>query len=76
MQFMDIAFFVLNVPENDRIGRTGILACGTDFIGTKLAIAFGLGLDLGTLNSLHAVGALFHDTPTADGDLWIHHHAL
>ena len=52
-------FVIVQVAKLNRLGRTGILAGGRDFVGSNRSVAFGLGLDLGVLNSLHTDRCIF-----------------
>src|SRR5262245_60208061 len=65
---VDPALAVGQVAKNDRPGRAGRLARGHD-LPVPDRPADTLGLDLGGPDALHAVGALFHHPPLADGDL-------
>jgi len=73
---VDITFFVLDVTKHNCLRWTCVLASRFDFVRTDFPVAFGLGFDLGVLDSLHTVGALFHNPATADCHFRIHHHAL
>ena len=71
MLLADQAVPVVQVPEDDRSGRTCILASRSDIPVMNLAIASRSGVDLAVLNPLNAVGAFFHNTTPANGDLGV-----
>src|SRR5690606_33679853 len=60
----DGALGILDVAEDDRLGRAGLFtgnldgAVGDEHVGGRAG--GGLALDLGLLDALDAVGALFH----------------
>src|SRR6202041_190302 len=60
------------ISEHNRFGRAGALARRNDLAVADQAIFF-LGPDLGSIDSLHAVGALLHHSAAAHGDVRIAH---
>src|SRR3984885_8734709 len=56
-----LAVGIVDIPEHDRFGRAGALARCDDLAVADQAILF-LGPDLCRIDSLHAVGALLHDS--------------
>ena len=72
----DFGFLVVQVTELDRLSWTCVLASGSDFVRSDLAIAFCFRLDLCVLNSLHAVSTLFHHAAAANGNFRVHHQVL
>ncbi len=68
---------VVEVAEDDRVGRAGLLAGGTISPSRSVAV-LALGLDLRRLDPLHAVGALLHHAAEAHGDVGVvlHLHRL
>ena len=71
MLLADQTVLVVQVPEDNRAGRTCILARRSDIPVVNLAIASRSSVDLAVLHPLNAVGAFFHDTTSANGDLGI-----
>src|ERR1039458_7244092 len=61
---------VVDIPEDNGFGGAGGLACGLDFAIPHLAALF-FRVDLGGIDSLHAVRTLFHDAAAAHGDVGI-----
>src|SRR5439155_3900526 len=68
--FRYAAIGVVEVAENNRFGRTGLLARRQNLAVAHLP-AFFLRVDLGFVNTLHAVSTLLHDTARAHGHVGI-----
>src|SRR4051794_9480731 len=64
---------VVDVAEDDRLCRTGLLACRPELAVAKLAMILVLRAVLGLRDALDAEGALFHDPAGADRDIRIPH---
>ena len=71
----DITFLVMQIAEFDRLRRTCILASAGNFVWSNRS-SFVFRLDFRILDSLDAVRAFFHYTPTSDCHFWIHHQVL
>ena len=78
LQLGDAAFFVVDVAEDDRLRRAGLLAGGLqravddrrfDAVGDAVL----LRVDAGVVDPLDAVGALLHDAAVADGHFGVAH---
>src|SRR4029078_9815423 len=67
-----LAVRVVDVAEDDRVGRTRGLTGGDDVAVSNLSI-FELGGDARLIDALHAVRALLHHTAAAHGDVGISH---
>ncbi len=68
LELGNAAVGIVDVAEDDRLGGAGRLAGGLDVAVAHLAV-FLLGVDLGVVDALHAVGALLHDAAAADRDV-------
>src|SRR5262249_55665014 len=67
------ALRIVDVAEDDRLGGTGLLAGGDDLAVADRATLL-VGGDARALDALHAVAALLHDPPRADGDVGVLRH--
>src|SRR5262249_13916346 len=66
---------VVDVAENDRLGRAGLLARGLQ--RAIVNFLFGsLGIDAALVDALHTVRALLHDAAAAHADVGISHHLV
>src|SRR5207247_802334 len=65
---------IVEVAEDDGVGRAGLRAGARDLAVANGAIAFALGRDLRLLDALHAVRALLHDAAHAHGDVGVELH--
>src|SRR5581483_7092192 len=63
---------IIHVAEHDRIRRASLLA-GRDDLSIADGAVFLVGLNLGRLNALHAVAALFHHATRTHRDVRIAH---
>ena len=70
LELGDAAVGIVDVAEDDRLGRAHRLAGRHDFAVANVAI-FALRLDARGVDALHAVGALLHDAAAADGDVGV-----
>ena len=70
LQLRHAAVRIVDVAEDDRVGRAHRLARRHDLAVANLA-TFALGLDARGVDALHAVGALLHHAAAADGDVGI-----
>src|SRR3989441_11444834 len=68
----DAALRVVEVAENDGLGRTGLLASGLN-LPVAHQSDFFFGLDTRGVNALHAVSALLHDPAAAHGHVGVAH---
>src|SRR6185312_1170001 len=66
----DAAVRIVDVAEDDRVGRARLLARGLDLPVADSAIVL-LRLDLRAVDPLHAVRALLHHAAAADRDVGI-----
>ena len=64
------AVLVVDIAEDDRLGRASGLAGGLDLAIADLAVLL-LGIDFGGVDALHAVRAFFHDAAAAHRDIGI-----
>src|SRR5882762_1125120 len=71
-QLGDGAQWIIDVAENDGFRGAGLLAGGDNFTVTDSAILF-FGFDFHGVDSLHAVGTLFHNAAAAHSDVGIAH---
>ena len=69
-QLGDAAIRIVDIAEDNRLGRTGLLASGHDLAVAHLAIFF-FRADLRLIDALHAVGAFFHNAAGAHRDVRI-----
>ncbi|CAD77715.1 hypothetical protein-transmembrane prediction [Rhodopirellula baltica SH 1] len=74
--FRNSGFGIRDVAELDRIGWASSLASGDDFTIANRTAAVFASVDLGVLDALDTVGALFHDPTTANGDIGVEHQLL
>src|SRR5437868_1012985 len=66
----DAARRIVEIAEHDRVGRTGLLACGLDFAVANAPVLL-FRFDPRAVDSLHAVRAFLHHAAAADGDVGI-----
>ena len=66
----DFAIGIVQIAEDQGLGRAGLRAGGIEFAVLQLAL-FRFGLNLGRLDALHAERALLHDADAAHGDVGI-----
>src|SRR6185437_460020 len=64
----DGAVWIMQVAENDRLGRTGRLTGGDD-LAVAYAAVLAIGGDSGGADPLEAIGAFLHDAPRPHGDI-------
>src|ERR1019366_3096627 len=64
LEFGNAAVLIVDVAEDDGFGRARGLAGGLDFAVAHRAVLL-LGVDLGRVDALHAVGAFFHHAAAA-----------
>src|ERR1043165_1090429 len=69
----DLAVRVVEVAEDDGLGRAGLLA-GRDDVAVLHPLALLLALDLRVLDALDAVAALLHHAARAHADFRVAHH--
>src|SRR6185437_3621930 len=70
LRYLDVG--VVQIAEDDRVRRAGLLAGGDDLAVLDRAV-FLVRRDLGLLDALHAVRALLHDATRADRDIRVAH---
>src|SRR5262249_3315370 len=73
LELRDAAIWIIDVTEDNRFGRARLRARGCDLAVSNESIFF-LGIDLGFLNSLHAVSALLHHAAAANAHVRVAHH--
>src|SRR4051794_31756806 len=57
---------VVDIAEDNRLGRAALLAGGDDFAVVERTL-FALGVDDGMADALQAIGAFLHDAAPAHG---------
>src|SRR6185312_14921157 len=65
---------VFLIAEDDRVSRTGLLACGNDVSVANVSISL-LRLDPSFVDALDAVRALLHNAAPSDGDVRVVQHS-
>src|SRR6185312_7959173 len=72
LEFGYFAGCVIDVAEDDGVGRAGLLASCHDFAIAYLAVVL-VGIDFDFVDALHTVAALLHDAAAANRDVGVAH---
>src|SRR5712692_8990398 len=75
LQFRHAAIRIIDVAEDNGVGRTGLLARRLQFAVLNFPVG-PLGVDAMLIDALDTVSTFLHDAPTAHRHIWVAHHLV